>query len=538
VKILTIKRRNSRPAEVSIRSDNLLFLSIALAPFLTPAGSTTRMSSGEAMVSTVSVGAVSLALGWSVVAAFSRWRLWRMRARPLPRETCPAIWRIIRSESKKMAMKAPQRVFWIPGLHRGAAWVLGGFRRKLILTGGLCVSAERSPQIAEMIIRHELAHLDNKDTRAAAILTWIGLFGLNLFFYPVPDVAVGATVIVIISIFLLQRREYLADAHAINGSPDTDGYLRLIVAQSWRHGGWFHPTADERANALLRDSPVLRANAMMLVLASLLALGGWGAVQQIFRAPDRYQLGGLLILRLCIFAVPVLAFCSELAKGFGRKIPTPLEPLGTALDHPSGQTFEREQGLATLIGSGDRVDWARFILFLAATLALQMSWRIAFQGFHGRFPSAENLWFSFVEGWCWWWLPSAFFVFVLFRYSRDASEVAVGVAIAMAFLLSLRPAPYKRDLLNGTAQIFATTWFTYASLAWAARVRRFAWFALAAAIFAGGVGNIVLENAASRSSETRSISLDEVGAFAIQSMAFVLVLYGGRLLLANRRRLK
>ena len=47
MKILTIKRRNSRPAEVSIRSDNLLFLSIALAPFLTPAGSTTRMSSGK-----------------------------------------------------------------------------------------------------------------------------------------------------------------------------------------------------------------------------------------------------------------------------------------------------------------------------------------------------------------------------------------------------------------------------------------------------------------------------------------------------------
>ena len=529
MKILSIKRRNSLPTKVSIRADNLLFFSIALTLFLTP----TALASGdpaEAIVTTVSHGAVALALGWSLVAAYSRWRLWRMRARPLPREVCPAIWGIIRNQSSKMALKMPRRIFWIPGLHRGGAWVLGGFHRKLVLTGGLCVSAERSPQIAEMIVCHELAHLDNKDTQTVAILTWIGLFCVNLFYYPVPMVLVGAMVLVIISMFLLQRREYMADARAINATLDRESYLRLIVGQSWRHNGWFHPTADERAEAMLRDSPVLRTNATMLALAFLLVLICLDAMQQIVNSPYRYQLGDVLILRLCILGVPVVAFCSELAKGFGRKIPSSIEPLDTAFYPPRDHTVETGQGLANLIGAADPVDWSRFILFLAATLALEMSYPIAYAGFRGQSPFAENLPRALVsafEGWVWWWLPSAFFALVLFRFRRDDFDVAVGVGMAIALIFALRPSSFTRDfqhVLNDAFRTFAATWFAYVMLVLAARVRRFGWFAMAVAVLAGDLMDIVLNRPSSFETLT---SPYVIGGYAVRGLVFVLVLYGG-----------
>jgi Zn-dependent protease with chaperone function len=533
MKISAIQVSNSRPRQIGVGSDNLLFLSIILLLFLGNAfseslASATPRSAADVQqnaLDAVFSGALSLTVGWSLVAAFSRWRLWRMRARPLPPQMFPATWGIIQSESAKMSLRAPRRVYWISGRRSGAAWVLGGFRRKLVLTGGLCVTAEHGSQIAEMIIRHELAHLDNKDTRAAAILVWSVLLCSNLFFHPTLDVAIGSMVMVFISIFLLQRREYFADARAINATSDSGSYLKLLAAQSTQHGGWFHPASDERARALLRDSPVLRANIMVLALTLVLALACCGGILQNVIFPQRYDLGYLLLIGLCMLGILLAAFCTEVAKGFGRKVPSPAASPYATLERTTSLPFQGSQSLAALIGAGEKVDWLQFILFLAATLALQLSYIVSMLGSRDSLRAWELVYSSF-QDWLCWWLPSASVALILFRLSRDANEVAVGAGIAVAIISSLRPSPPWLDLhqkIVGAVAVFATAWFTYLSLAWAARVRRLAWLAFAVAIFASGlIGSV-------------SGLPWAIGAYAVQGLVFALVLCGGRRFLAKKQ---
>jgi hypothetical protein len=68
---------------------------------------------------------------------------------------------------------------------------------------------------------------------------------------------------------LLRRREFLADAKAINVSETSREYVDILLGQSGppEGGGGFHPSSDERAGAITFDSPVLSTSPFIVTMA-------------------------------------------------------------------------------------------------------------------------------------------------------------------------------------------------------------------------------------------------------------------------------
>jgi Zn-dependent protease with chaperone function len=250
----------------------------------------------------------------------------------LPHHTASAFFNALNEESEKLEINSRRlpEVYWAPSNYFMSARVFGGFRAKLLVTGGLCVAIAKGHPVARFILRHELAHLRNKDTRfyvlvLAACLLPLGvvvLSGATDFLFAVINVAA----ILLVSAFLLRRREFLADAIATNASDSRTTYAQFLDANASSESGWFHPSPESRLKALTRRSPVLSTSLGMLSLCIFLAVGATWRLQTIIYSASphaRFDLQSVAPRTFLFFLTvfPVLAFLFELAKGFGRKVP-------------------------------------------------------------------------------------------------------------------------------------------------------------------------------------------------------------------------
>jgi Peptidase family M48 len=303
-----------------VLSDELLFLSpiIPLIPF---AFFDLELSLSEFLL--ILVGLVA------TLELISRCILFRSGAIRLREEEAPATCGALRLEflKQRTIFRLKPLLYWAPNDHGRGARVLGGFRSKILLTGGSVVENEDAPRKAAIILRHELSHIKSGDTRMYIyFLLWLGNALVALVQaldggWILVQAAIGLTLSFLVYFrLLLRRREYLADAKAINLSESTGEYVDLLLGNSSPEASdRFHPTNEERAGAVTFDSPVLSTNPFIVGMSLLYVVkyswmlspkNGSGLT-----GPDS-------VLFFVLNGPPLAAIVLEIAKG--RKIKRPL----------------------------------------------------------------------------------------------------------------------------------------------------------------------------------------------------------------------
>jgi Zn-dependent protease with chaperone function len=318
-------------------SDDLLALSL-LGPLLC-----------ELLFRSWSLFLVLMLFGYGLLEIGSRVSLLRKRATPLKQTDAPWIYEILTTELAKQRIRFGLRpkLYWIPTNWKRTARVLGGFRSKIVLSGGIVVEAQERPEVCRVVIRHEIAHVKGGDTRLYFFLIAIVLFTLSMFrgtlnyFWNVRDElwfsltdGIGLRQLLLPVLYqlpwflffglLLRRREYLADARAINASESTKDYVDLLVSGYTKEKqGWFHPNSGQRAGAILRDSPVLKASPILIITVLVYVL--WdaplAATFKTLEYVDPEVIRSAWQDWLFRYSFGLLAVVLELTKGWRSKFP-------------------------------------------------------------------------------------------------------------------------------------------------------------------------------------------------------------------------
>lgn len=306
-------------------------------------------------------------------------RILRLGARRLHPSQAPSLARIIADEAGIMGVPrftSPElsRVYYIPSAVEATAFTLSGFSPKLVVTGGLCVAASDSPEVTGTVIRHELAHVSNKDSRL-----WL-VFGPSIFFcvlafFPEPHYEIQETIKEMVTklavglagiaamLMLFRRREFLADALTLNHTSNRELYCRLLGGRSIYKGGWFHPSRPDRLAALEFESPVLRINGQFLLVLLLITSANVAFVVSGLSHATSEDGGTFLlmvfplIVVLCLFLFTIFM---ELRKGLRRKI-----PIAHGLSPESLPFRPLLSRLADVIGvGGPSIQWERICLYV------------------------------------------------------------------------------------------------------------------------------------------------------------------------------
>lgn len=286
-------------------------------------------------------------IAFAFLEGVSRLILLRSRATSLKKTEAPWIYEILRDELQKQRIWFGLRpkVYWTPRNLRRSARVLGGFRSKIVLSGGFVVEAQKSPTVGHLVVRHELAHIKGGDSRIYFFMlillgntlwvlgdvlgyAWNWRSDISYFVLHEPERYLPLLQIPIWLFFLallLRRREYLADARAVNASESASDYISIFIRGDAREKqGWFHPDSEQRAGAIQRDSPVLRASPFVIGSALLYSVFLVGNV-----VTDPNQDMDLGVAILFSIAFPLIAVLFELLKGWRTKIPSVInDPVG------------------------------------------------------------------------------------------------------------------------------------------------------------------------------------------------------------------
>lgn len=324
------------------------------------------------------VGPIVLFVMYVTTELFSRVRLYRMGARTFLSSDAPAMARILEEESNRInGGRLPvsrSQVYIVPRGDRATAFILGGFRSKLVVTGRLCVAADVDPSKTSVIVRHEFAHAVNRDSLiwvllvptlllllAFSIALIPPLFGEQLG-QPTSDqqltlVGLGSDFLsLILVVVLAKRREYFADAVALNSTPDRATYDSVL---RYKHvSGLFHPTIEERSDALVSDSPILRANVVILTVIAMLS---FPAIARLVKEIASIKAEGFEYRYLDLNLLLVVGLVAEFRKGFRKKIPLALGESSAYLQRNARSPLARLCGLAD-----DRIDWKALVLFVVA----------------------------------------------------------------------------------------------------------------------------------------------------------------------------
>ncbi|HYK37354.1 M48 family metalloprotease [Alloacidobacterium sp.] len=425
---------------IKISSDNLILLGIFIPALLFE------------MPSSLISALIALLFVCLITELFSKSRMARLGVHTLTDTQAPKLLSMLCEESSAMAIakyssSAKTKVYCAPTALQATAFTLGGFRPKLVVTGRLCVAAKEFPDETRMILRHELAHLDNHD-----MWLWQFLISTLLGIVLVPiwvllsdseEAAVVTAVfkpqVILISLYLLllcfRRREFLADAIAVNHTEDRIGYLRLLEKGRFHRKSWFHPSPADRIAAIQSDNPVLRTN-MAMLLVIVVTLSGVVADVKVSRngqEPDSSEFISLIIALLVAAVVFLAAFAVEVRKGPRRKIPltcadSDMKPLPRAgFLSPLAEVFG--------VGSTrfDAVRASALLISLAVSdIAMGIVYRALSNQPHefGR-PDVNSLIWNCIVWPC--------LLLLLLRYMRDLFEAGTIMAVTAAISLSLYP---------------------------------------------------------------------------------------------------
>jgi Zn-dependent protease with chaperone function len=252
---------------------------------------------------------VALLAVFLATEVFVQVRLLLLRARPLHREQAPAMVDMIHREAGALGVHRftdqNARIYLVPTARQASAFVLGGLFPRLVVTGRLAVAASISPAPTEIIVRHELAHIANRDTRMwlLYVMLWpqlllsliLGADSIQARLHPISFVlSTFASVAIGIgfTLFLFRRREYLADGLALNSTKDRDLYLRLLSGGAASDRSWFHPSREDRVAAMKHDSPVLRTNVLMILILVTVCIASLTYVVQANSASNEWGFEG------------------------------------------------------------------------------------------------------------------------------------------------------------------------------------------------------------------------------------------------------
>jgi Zn-dependent protease with chaperone function len=415
---------------VNISSDNLVWLAVFVIALLADLP--------WSLVTT----SLTLLIVCLVTEVFSSIRMANLGARPLTAAQAPALVHLLQLESaalgvKRFSSSGNMTLYCAPRAMEATAFTLGGFRPKLIVTGRLCVAASDSPENVKLILRHELAHIGNHDVLLWQLLITSVVMAVPSLFSGMrygPDLkllvanGIGLFANFALLIFLFRRREFLADATALNFSYNRTAYLLLLKSAESRRKSWFHPTVRDRVAALQSDCPVLRVNLIMLFTVGLVAMAGLSFIGSDWKneaSPNAsVVLGGLILLA---------ALVVEIAKSPSRKVPlthadTDFRPLSRA-----GYLSV----LAELFGVGKaQIDWLRasalpislFAGELVGLLVYGLCMIVLSQGV-SSWPAPLTTSLAWAAGWA---IVYSCLLLMLLRFSRDLIEVGLGMGFAVA----------------------------------------------------------------------------------------------------------
>ncbi|MGE0227545.1 MAG: M48 family metalloprotease [Dehalococcoidia bacterium] len=258
------------------------------------ADATWWMLGGLALVLAV---AVVLLLTWPAL------KQRRARYRPLDREDAPDALEALTELSREAGLSSPPRWVWSP-LRRDASAVAFGYpgRYTVALTGGLVVRHTTDPAAFRAVIRHELAHIRNRDvlTTYATLAFWYAflLAAVLPFAFTLIDegqVAISVTwrLLVLAALVYLTRnavlrsREVYADVRAsLTDGPE--GALGRVVSALPPQDRRFprsllalHPSPEQRAAALQDTQPLFELGAMAAFAAGLSATVNFDSVHRL-----------------------------------------------------------------------------------------------------------------------------------------------------------------------------------------------------------------------------------------------------------------
>jgi Zn-dependent protease with chaperone function len=156
-------------------------------------------------------------------------------------------------------------ILWRPTDYSVNARVNGApILRIIAVTGGLVAVARSFPRQVRPVLMHERAHIQNADFLIYAMM--ILLFsGLWMGWRGVIEIAKLPFLV-----FMLRRRELLADAFAMRFSPTRENYVRLLGMGTMKDA-LLRPRHNERVQAATEDNVVLRRSGGLVVIGYILA---------------------------------------------------------------------------------------------------------------------------------------------------------------------------------------------------------------------------------------------------------------------------
>lgn len=230
-----------------------------------------------------------------LVLAFPWWKERRQALVPLPRNQSASAMERYCKLAGEAGLRHRPVVMWNPEnpSAEASAYGLPGHYR-VAVAPAVFASERRHPSAFETIIRHELAHVRNKDILISyfAVSSWYALlpalaaplmlrFAVRDFSL-VPDYAMRAVAlslaVYLVRAGLLRSREHYADIRAASWTPDNRTIavaFAAVPSQRPVHGiaQWFalHPTRAQRGQALRDPSLLGRPQAAELLAASFTA---------------------------------------------------------------------------------------------------------------------------------------------------------------------------------------------------------------------------------------------------------------------------
>jgi len=495
---------------------------------------------GTALLSAFVIG-----LTWWASAAFSTYRLRKARARVLYVEEAPSFFDIVRDESIRIGLPPNlQPTIYVTDWNtRVRAGVLGGFTPKLVVSGAFIVLADRQREQAKVILRHELAHILAGDTKLFVYVLLLsgGLIALLLsggvLGFALPTNIFQAVFL----LYLLRRREYLADAFSLNWTASRIAYTDALLPakkeneQTVRPVGHstslFHPDTEARVRAITDDCPVLQTSVGLLMFYVLVICL---SALQILMFKDSKMFDTAVVSFVVTAILPFSGIVVEFSKGLGRKYPLPLPDVVAAAEASSPQettsfptpitAFAQVTGVAPA-----KANWPIALLFV-------VSYAVTDVAISGVLAQRISFWallntFFFTTIWgCS--MLAAFRCVRSVTLAAFAGSVLYGVAV-LAIRLSVHHFDFDLDFLAA----FFRSFFEMLSLGWAVQQIRPLWVGLVV----GRVGEALIHALFSILSGERALPIiqHEVWIGIATGLAFsLLFVFGLKCLRVQNQRLQ
>ena len=232
------------------------------------------------------------------------WKIRRRRLVPLEEEDAPELVARFRALCDQACLFHPPRLVWNPVGAASGALAFGRFRQTYVAVGPtLVVQYYTDPDAAEVVLRHEVAHLVNRDVNKTylAVSLWYAFVVVGLLPLAVVHVVEGgvfsvstlwrtaATVVLVYATrnAVLRAREYYADAWA-GLVPEARAKLAEILGRVPRRRSkdvmrllGVHPDSATRLGMLRDTAQLFRPRVLDALAAGILAGFAYPTLQRV-----------------------------------------------------------------------------------------------------------------------------------------------------------------------------------------------------------------------------------------------------------------